>query len=63
MKTPRINQNIRYVIKNIEGGKLSLQNITNEHDVFSLNVEQVDDKYILTAPHAIVVRVHRLRKA
>ena len=46
MKTPRINQNIRYVIKNIEGGKLSLQNITNEHDVFSLNVEQVDDKFI-----------------
>ena len=46
MKTPRINQNIRYVIKNIEGGKLTLRNITNEHDVLSLNVEQVDDKFI-----------------
>ena len=46
IKNPRINVNIRYEIKKIEGRKLTLQNKINEDDVIDLYEEYVDDIFI-----------------
>ena len=46
VRDPRININIRYCIKKIEGGMLTLQNICDEKDVKIFNEEKVDDIFI-----------------
>eukprot|EP00438_Fugacium_kawagutii_P036749 Skav205305 [mRNA] locus=scaffold3444:24630:27985:- [translate_table: standard] len=46
VKKPRINVNIRYCITNIEGRKLTLQNIANEKDKFDMYEEHVDNIFI-----------------
>ena len=46
VRNPRININIRYCIKKISDGMLTLQNISDEEDVNILNEEKVDDIFI-----------------
>ena len=46
LRDPRININIRYCIKKIEGKMLTLQNISDEKDVNIFTEEKVDDIFI-----------------
>ena len=46
VKAPRINVNLRYCITKIEAGMITLQNISNAKDRFSLTEEQVDSVFI-----------------
>ena len=46
VRQPRINVNLRYTIIGINGKEIRLQNIVDEDDVFSLDVEQVEKIFI-----------------
>ena len=56
--------NIRYSITKIEGGILTLQNISIEKDNFTMNEAQVDEIFIFsrTVPPHIQVKVHQSKK-
>ena len=46
VKSPRVNINLRYRITKIDEDKITLQNISNEKDRFTLTEEEVDSVFI-----------------